>query len=43
MMWSRVTLAMMDAAATQAATRSPFQTAKPGTPSPSTLNPSVKT
>ena len=31
------------AAATHAATRSPFQTARPGTPSPSTLKPSVST
>ena len=30
MILSRVTLAMIDAAATQAATRSPFQMASPG-------------
>src|SRR5690349_2269162 len=40
---SRVTLASTLAAATQAATRSPFQTARPGTPSPSTGKPSVST
>ena len=34
---------MIEAAATQAATRSPFQTARPGVPSPSTANPSVST
>ena len=43
MIRSRVTLAMIDAAATQAATRSPFQTASPGAPSPSTRKPSVST
>ena len=43
MIRSRVTLARTDAAAMQAATRSPFQTASPGTPSPSTGKPSVST
>ena len=43
MIRSRVTFASTDAAAMQAATRSPFQTASPGTPSPSTGNPSVRT
>ena len=43
MIRSRVTLASTEAAAMQAATRSPFQTASPGTPSPSTGNPSVRT
>ena len=43
MIRSRVTLASTDAAAMQAATRSPFQTARPGTSSPSTGNPSVST
>ena len=43
MIRSRVTLASTDAAAMQAATRSPFQIASPGTPSPSTGNPSVRT
>ena len=40
---SRVTFASTDAAAMQAATRSPFHTASPGTPRPSTGNPSVST
>ena len=43
MIRSRVTLARTDAAAMQAATRSPFHTASPGTPSPSTGKPSVRT
>ena len=43
MIRSRVTLASTDPAAMQAATRSPFHTARPGTPSPSTGNPSVRT
>ena len=43
MIRSRVTLASTDAAEMQAATRSPFHTARPGTPSPSTGNPSVST
>ena len=43
MIRSRVTFATIEAAATQAATRSPFQTARPGTPRPSTLKPSVST
>src|SRR4028119_286628 len=34
---------MMDAAAIDAETRSPFHTARPGAPSPSTPNPSVRT
>ena len=34
---------MIDAAATQAATRSPFHTARPGVPRPSTAKPSVST
>ena len=40
---SRVTLASTLAAATHAATRSPFHTARPGTPNPSTGKPSVST
>ena len=43
MIRSRVTLAITDAAAMQAATRSPFHTASPGTSSPSTGKPSVRT
>ena len=43
MIRSRVTFASTEAAAMQAATRSPFQTASPGTSSPSTGNPSVRT
>ena len=43
MIRSRVTLASTLAAATHAATWSPFQTASPGTPSPSTGKPSVST
>ena len=40
---SRVTLASTDAAATQAATWSPFGTASAGRPNPRTGNPSVST
>ncbi len=43
MIRSRVTLATTDAALMQAATRSPFHTASPGRPSPSTGKPSVRT
>ena len=43
MIRSRVTFARTDAALMQAATRSPFHTASPGTPRPSTGNPSVRT
>ena len=43
MIRSRVTLASTEAAAMQAATRSPFQTASPGTSRPSTGKPSVST
>ena len=43
MIRSRVTLAITDAAEMQAATRSPFHIARPGTSSPSTGNPSVST
>ena len=43
MIRSRVTFAITLAAATHAATWSPFQTANPGVPSPSTGNPSVST
>ena len=43
MIRSRVTLARTDAALMQAATRSPFHIASPGTPSPSTGKPSVRT
>ena len=43
MIRSRVTFATMLAAATQAATWSPFHTASPGTASPGTGNPSVST
>ncbi len=43
MIRSRVTLASTDAAEMHAATRSPFQIASPGTPRPSTGNPSVRT
>ncbi len=43
MIRSRVTFASTEAAEMQAATRSPFQTASPGTPSPSTGKPSVST
>jgi hypothetical protein len=43
MIRSRVTFASTLAAATQAATRSPFHTARPGAPRPSTGNPSVNT
>src|SRR5215217_6763363 len=42
-MRSRVTLASTEAAATQAATRSPFHTARPGRASPGTGKPSVST
>ena len=41
--FSTALTAMIDAAETQAETLSPFHTAKPGTPSPSTANPSVST
>ena len=43
MIRSRVTFASTLAAAMQAATRSPFHTASPGVPRPSTGNPSVST
>ena len=43
MIRSRVTFASTLAAATHAATWSPFHTARPGTPAPSTGKPSVKT
>ena len=43
MIRSLVTLAMMEAAATQAATWSPFHMARAGTPRPRTGNPSVST
>ena len=40
---SRVTLAITEAAAMHAATRSPFHTPSPRAPKPATANPSVKT
>ena len=43
MIRSRVTFAITEAAEMQAATRSPFHIARPGTSSPSTGNPSVRT
>ena len=43
MIRSRVTLAMTDAAAMHAATRSPFHIARPGTPRPAIGKPSVRT
>ena len=43
MIRSRVTFARTDAALMQAATRSPFHTASPGRPRPSTGKPSVRT
>ena len=43
MMRSRVTLATIEAAATQAATSSPFHMARAGTPRPRTAKPSVST
>ena len=43
MMRSLVTFATIDAAATQAATSSPFHMARAGTPRPRTGNPSVST
>ena len=43
MMRSLVTLATIEAAATQAATSSPFHMASAGTPRPRTANPSVST